>query len=46
MTRKKKRVEVCGHPSFSSALVMGVRFCLCKTCGTRWTEWPLVVPGV
>lgn len=37
----RPRIEVCGHAQYSAALVMGVRFCLCRMCGHRWSEWPL-----
>jgi len=37
----KLRIEFCGHAVFSSAVVLGVRFCLCRECGHRWQSWPM-----
>ena len=37
----KKRIEVCGHAIHAGALVLGVKFCVCRECGHMWTEWPL-----
>lgn len=38
-----KRVSCCQHYNHSSAVVLEVKFCLCRDCGHRWQEYPLVV---
>ena len=42
MVMGKSEVKVCGHVYHARATVLGVTFCLCQGCGTRWQEWPLV----
>jgi hypothetical protein len=36
----------CQHYRYTSAMVLGVKFCLCVECGHRWQEWPLVVDWI
>lgn len=37
------RVSCCQHYRYSSATVLEVKFCVCRSCGNRWQEYPLVV---